>query len=459
MKKNALKVTVLVLLLFPLSNQQLFSQEVNPAIQWTFELHTDGSAHVEAVVTLMESTDSYIFLEFSDEIRIKNVKAYEYESGDLIEHKVPWERGKQAIMLIFSQPTPEPFVFGIKFDLMDFMEEKKEKVFIFEWWYRSEEEKFHTAEVFLQKGAELLDLKYLEPVKVEEGEQTIIYYEGKSKGKNDFNFSLAFSSSGKDSIELGKHHEELGDYTLASFYYQKALSIYSRYNYFAETNPEILEELYERNLSVQKIHADNMFEEATEAFEKEEYEEAKRQFEKAETLYRAVKDTEGESQCQEMITQCEKILSGVQKIYADNMFEEATEAFEKEEYEEAKRHFRKAETLYKELKDTEGESQCQEMITQCEKILLAKKAETLLEQGKKQYKSFKYPSATKSFFQAKTKFEELGNTEKVSECEEWLHKIEAVYQTMLVCILGIVVLSLVLWRRFTENEEESNRYG
>ena len=93
------------------------------------------------------------------------------------------------------------------------------------------------------------------------------------------------------------------------------------------------------------------------------------------------------------------------------------------------------------------------------KILLAKKAETLLEQGKKQYKSFKYPSATKSFFQAKTKFEELGNTEKVSECEEWLHKIEAVYQTMLVCILGIVVLSLVLWRRFTENEEESNRYG
>jgi len=455
MEKKALKITVLLLLLFLLSNQQLFSQE-DSHIQWTFEPRTDGSVHIEAVVTLMESTDSYTFLEFSDEIRIKNVKAYEYESGDLIEHKFPWERGKQAIMLIFNQSTPEPFTFGIEFDLADFMEEKKEKVFIFEWQYRSEEEKFHTAEIFLQKGAELLDFKYLEPVRMEEGEQVIIYYGGTSKGKNVFSFLLAFSSSGKDSMELGKHHEEKKDYILASFYYKKALSIYSRYNYFAETNPEILEELYERNLSVQKINADNTFEEATETFEQEEYEKAKRQFEKAEILYKALKDTEGESQCQEMITQCEKILSGVQKIYADNTFEEGIEVFEQEEYEKAKRYFRKAESLYRELEDTEGESQCQEMITQCEKLLLAKKAETLLEQGKTQYKTFKYPSATKSFFQAKDIFEELGNTEKISECEEWLDKIEAVYQTMLVCIGGTVVLSLVLWRRFAENEEESN---
>ena len=386
-----MKITViLLLLLFLLLNQRLFSQERNH-IQWTFEPRTDRSVHIEAVVTLMESTDSYTFLEVPGEIWVKNVRAYEYESETPIKHEVHYDNKtrKQTITLIFNQPVPEPFVFGIKFDLADFMEEKKEKVFIFEWWYMSEKEYTHTGVVFLPKGAELLDLQHLEPVRMEEGERIIICYERKPTGYSDFNFLLAFSSSGKDYVKLAEHYEGKKDYNLASSYYKRATSFYGRHRFFAEANPEFLRELSQKTLAIQKIHADDTFEEATEAFEKEEYEKAKLQFEKAEPLYRV-------------------------------------------------------------LKDTEKEFQCREMITECEKILLEKEAETLLEQGKTQYESENYTMAKKSFIRARTKFEELGDTEKVSECEKWSDKVEEVYQIILVCTGGAAAFSLILWQRFRE---------
>jgi hypothetical protein len=47
-------------------------------------------------------------------------------------------------------------------------------------------------------------------------------------------------------------------------------------------------------------------------------------------------------------------------------------------------------------------------------------------------------------------FEELGDAEKVSECEEWLHKCNDVYETVVMAILGILVISLTVWQRFRE---------
>ena len=313
--KRKIKITIVLVSLFflilPL-NQRMVCEEESPTISWKFEPHTDGYIHVEAGVHLMQCTDSYIFLELSDEVMIKNLKAYEYESGIPIEHKFLWEKGKQAIMLIFSQPVPEPLSFGIEFDLVDLMEEKNDKVFVFEWWYRSEEEKSHTAVVFLPKGSELLDLQLLEPTKVEEGEQGIIYYEGISKGYNDFSFQLVFSSSAKAYMGMGMRYEESGDYDAALSYYERAISIYGRYSYYVETKPEIYRELRERILSVQKIRADNMVEEATEAFSQEEYEKARSLFEEAQILYRALKETEKESECREMIAECERFGAGAQ---------------------------------------------------------------------------------------------------------------------------------------------------
>jgi len=136
-------------------------------------------------VLSLKSTDSYRFLEVSRGIRIKNVEAYEYESGNPIEHEIFYdrERNKQVIMLIFSKPVPVPFTLGIEFDLMGFMEYGKDKIFIFYWWYTSEEDESHTVAVSLPKGAELLDLWFLELVGIEEAEQVIIYLEDKSHGQ------------------------------------------------------------------------------------------------------------------------------------------------------------------------------------------------------------------------------------------------------------------------------------
>lgn len=401
MEKKILGITALLcLFLFILSNQRMICNEDSPTILWKFEPRTDRSVHVEAVVLLTKSTDSYKFLEISEKIWIKNFKAYEYESKDTVEHEIYYdsEIDKQVIMLIFSHPVPEPFTFGIEFDLFDFMEEKKEKVFIFEWLYRSEEEKSHAGEVFLPKGAELLGLKYLEPVRMEEGEQVIIYYEGKSKGHNDFNFQLIFSSSGKEYLELAERYEESGNYDLALSYYQRAKSLYGRYNLISDAKSEILRELYEKITTLQKIHADNSFEKGTEAFEQKEYERAQSQFKEAELLYRI-------------------------------------------------------------LKDTERESECREIITECERILLTKEAERLFKQAKEQYESEDNKKAKESFIQSRDKFEELGDAEKVSECEGWLNKIEEIYQIIFVCIGGAVVISVIQWQRFQEEYKEgSQRY-
>ncbi|KYK36342.1 MAG: hypothetical protein AYK19_00955 [Theionarchaea archaeon DG-70-1] len=387
--KKTLRITAILLLflLLPL-NQQIFCEEDTPDISWKFEPRTDRSVHVEAVVLLRKSTYPYKFLEVSREIWVRNVKAYEYESKDPIEHNIYYdsETNKRVIMLLFSKSVPEPFTFGIEFDLMDFMEEEKDKAFIFEWSYRSEEEESHTGVVTLPKGAELLELRYLEPTKVEEGEQVIIYYEGKSKKHNDFTFLLVFSSSGREYVKMAKRYEESGDIDLALSYYQKAKSLYGRYNLISKTNPEILGELWEKICALQEIQADSAFKRAMEAFEQGNYRKAKPQFENLLNQYRI-------------------------------------------------------------LKDTERESKCREMITACEKMQRFKDAETLLEKGKNQFETFKYPWAKKSFIQARDEFEELRDAEKVSECEEWLHNVEVVYERILLCILGIVAILLALWEK------------
>lgn len=387
--KKILRITaillLLVLLLLP-SHQYVFCQENH--ISWKFEPHTDGYVHIEAVVFLRKSTDSYRFLEVPEEIRIENVKVYEYESGDPIEHEVYYDSKmkRQTIVLSFSQPAE--ITCGIEFDLMGFIERRKERTFIFEWWYKSEEEESHTGVVSLPKGVELLELKYLEPVKVEEGEEVAIYYEGKSGPSSDFRFQLAFSSSGKTYLELGERHQEEGKYGLAVSYYQKAKSFYEQFDLYAD-GPALLGELQDRILAMQKIQADTAFQKGLTALDQMDPGTAKSQFERAENLYRI-------------------------------------------------------------LEDAERESQCREMLNECERLEALKEAEAILEQGKMQFGNLRFSRAEESFIQAKDMFEELGDVEKVSECEEWLNNVDEIYQTILVCIVGAIAISLALWQRSRE---------
>ena len=387
--KKTLKITVAVFLLsfiFLPSPQQMLCED--SSLLWEFKPATDRSVHIKAIIPIAKGTDSYKFLEISEKIWIKDVKAYEYESGTPVEHKVYYDssRDKQVIMLLFSQPSPDSFACGIEFVLADFMEERSDKVFIFEWWYRSEEEEFHTGVVILPMGTDLLDLQLKEPERVEEEEQIAIYYEGKSKGYNDFSFQLAFSPSGRTFLGMAERYEESGDLDTALSYYQRTMTLYGRYNFYAKTKPEFLKGIREKIVALQKITADSAFEDALEAFEQGEYEKAKVQFIPLENQYRI-------------------------------------------------------------LKDTERESQCREMIAECERVVMSREAEMLFERGKMQYDTMNYPSARESFVQAQEIFEELGDQEKLAECEKWLGKIEVVYRTILVGLASAVAIVLKLLQR------------
>ena len=383
-----LKIVILFLILLMPLNQQISCNNDSPTILWNFQLYKDRYVHVEAVVSLKKSTDSYKFLEVPEEIWIKNIEI-RTESGNSIEHKITYNnRTKtQLITLMFSQPLTDSTL-NIELDLMDIIR-KKDEIFFFEWWYTSEEEEYHTAVVTLPQGEELLELKYITPEKVEEGDKATVFYKGKSGPKDDFRFQIAFSSAGKYYIGLGEKYQEEERYDPAIFYYRRAKSIYGQFNLYRPDGAALLAELQNRIFAMQKILADSIFQEGLTAFDQEDFETAKPLFEKAENLYYILKDTERESKCREMINEIERL---------------------------------------KGLKEADG----------------------VLEQGKEQYRNFKYLEAEKIFVQAKNMFEELGDAEKVSECEEWLQKCNDVYETVVMAILGILVISLTVWQRFRE---------
>ena len=357
------------------------------ATEWTFEPHTDRSVSVKTVISLGENYTSYEITGLSGELWIRNLKTYEYESRKSIESEVIYDSGTdtQSVALTFDEPTPENFKFVLEFDASDLLKEEEEKTFIFYWDFGSQVDRLNSAVVILPKDAELLEVEYETPKKVEENEQVYVYYEGISGPSARFRFQLTFSSSGKGYIRLGDRYEESGQYDQAISNYQKAKSFYSRFDLYKKDKSKILGELQDHIFAIQKIQADSEFEKGMDAFDQKDYTKAESYFEKAESLYKILKDTQGEALCQEMISECEEI---------------------------------------EELK---------------------KEADTLFEQGETQYGAENYEGAKESFTQARSKYEELGDTEKVSECDGWITKCEEADVGILLCVLGI--FAVLLWRK------------
>ncbi len=377
----------IAILLFLSTMQPMLSKEV-PAIDWTFELHTDRSINVKAVITLEKDYTFYGITGLSQELWIRNLKAYEYESEKPIENELQYDKetDTQTIKVTFSEPTPEDYRFVIEFDAADYLDEKEEKTFIFLWNFSSEKEEPNTAVVILPRDAELLEVEFKTPKKVEEKEQVTIYYEGASGPSASFKFQLTFSSSGKGYVSLAESYENAGQYDQAISYYQKAKTFYNRFNLYKRDKTKLLGELQNRIFSIQRIQADNAFQEGTDALSQKDFQKAKSQFEKAQSLYSILKDTEKESLCQEMISECERM---------------------------------------EQLKSEAG---------------------TLLELGKTQFGNEQYEQAKESFTQARSKYDELGDTEKVSECDDWILKCEEADIGVVTCILG--VLAVLLWKKY-----------
>ncbi|MFQ6088828.1 MAG: hypothetical protein ACE5K0_08015, partial [Candidatus Methanofastidiosia archaeon] len=79
------------------------------------------------------------------------------------------------------------------------------------------------------------------------------------------------------------------------------------------------------------------------------------------------------------------------------------------------------------------------------------KADSLFEQGKGAFENKDYESAKSSFEQAKQRYKEIGDMEKVSECDEWLQKVEIEEKKagigVWVVLVGFVLAIEILRRR------------
>ncbi len=333
------KLLALVVVLWVLCAIPLLCSDFQDSTEWTIEPHTDRSVHVKAVSTIREDVISEKITGLQREWWIKNLRVYAYQSGEPIEHEIQYDSDTdtQIIALTFSEPTPQGFVYVIEFDLYDYMEEEEEKTFILKWYWSTDEQRSHTAVVFLPADAELLEVKYRAPRNVEETDQVAVYYEGESNTSQSFRFQLTFSSTGKGYVKLAGRYKETGQYDLAISYYQKAKSFYNRFTLYRKDKSAILKELQDNIFAIQEIQAGTMFQDATDTFQQKNYEEAQEQFEQAQALYKILKNGEGEAACEEMIAECERMEQ--LKEEADNLFELGKSQYEAEQYEKSKREF------------------------------------------------------------------------------------------------------------------------
>ena len=333
---------------------------------WTCEPRTDGIVNIKIVISAQEGWDTYSIGWLPEESWIRNVKAFIYGSSEPLGAKVQHdsETNSQKIVVTFNDATTEGLKFVVEFEICDYVIEEDEKTFIFEWYFRTDTENNHWIAIVLPKDAELLEVDEKAPRTVDETGSTILYYEGESWSGHFFGISVTFSSTGELYKGLAENYRERGQLEQALSYYRKAVSFYARYTLYGKDKTQFLAEIKDNMSAVQKIQADAVFQEGTDAFNKREYTEAKLKYEEAQNLYKFIKDTEREAACTEMVNQCIRI--GEVEKEADELFEQGVTYYENQVYTEAVKSFTKARAMYEEIGDTAKVTACDEWILTCD---------------------------------------------------------------------------------------------
>lgn len=104
-----------------------------------------------------------------------------------------------------------------------------------------------------------------------------------------------------------------------------------------------------------------------------------------------------------------------------NVFNEAENLFETENYEAAKKKYKTAKSKYEKLKNDTKASECKEMMEKIDNIIAAKEYE---EQARQAYNSKKYEKAKSLYEKAQILYESAGLTNKSLEIEDKLEVIE-----------------------------------
>lgn len=161
--------------------------------------------------------------------------------------------------------------------------------------------------------------------------------------------------------------------------------------------------------------AESLYAEGENCMEKGDYETARAKFQKARELYNKLGDSSQVKLCDAII-----LLSDAGKK-ADSLFSEALSYFEKKMYSEAKSKFDQAKNLYSMAGNKQKLQECDTYIVKCDTGI---EADSLFEKGKAQTEEGTLDEAKLNFEKAQKKYEELGDAEKVQQCQQMIQEIE-----------------------------------
>ena len=381
MKRIGIWIVVCLLSLHAVYMEEV-SSEVHDDYEWTMEPRVDGSVHVVVKVTLGSRRSSFSF-SFWKSHPIENIKVWEAENGAPFNITEADEGDKTRYTFEFEGFKKKGFQFVVEYDWLGRIEETYYGAYDFNFGWTSPSETTHTATVILPKNHELLYTKYLEPQEVSSSlNQVTIVFTEEVPEDGTFDFSLMFSLKGVQLLKQADSNFHLGKYKEAKEAYKDAIRFYSQFSklynrdkvvFIAELEGFVKEceaFLEEERIKQETQEAENKYEEAMTAFNNEEYEKAEQLFKEAQTLYESVNSAEKADECQEYIDQCVQVAEQQMiRSEADTLFSEGETNFEQQLYEDAKAKFEEALAKYTELGDEEKINECNEWISSCENEL------------------------------------------------------------------------------------------
>lgn len=367
---NLIRVWIAVcMLLSTVSIDLVYSQSQND-YEWILEPKTDGSAHVEVEITIGAKLSSF-GISVPKTTPIKNIEAWETETGNLIDITETKEGDRVTYVLEFGKIKSKGFQFVVEYDISKAVEEVYDEVYYFPWKWESQSDSLHTATVVLPKNHELLDTDYTEPEDVSSHQNQLhVMFADDVSETEPFHFMVMFSQKGVQLKKDAEAYYNLGEYEKAKEVYQDALAFYLLFPDALLDKMQLLSELGDRVRACEYNLTEELFDKAMTAFNKGEYETAKQFFDKVEDMYVSMEDVEKVNECRDFMDQCTQLIEEEQvRIEAETLFEEGITHFEQEQYEKAKTTFEEALAKYTELEDEQKVVKCQEWIRFCEEEL------------------------------------------------------------------------------------------
>ena len=357
------------------------SSKMHNNYEWTFEPKTDGSVHTKVKITLSGGYSCFTITSSSSTPKL-NMKAWEADTGIPISITEADEGDKTKYTLEFQGTKRGGFQFFMEYDELEEVDLKRDETYYFYFGWTSCYETTHTATVVLPKSHELLYTNYIDPKEVSSALRLSIVFTEEVPEEETFRLGVMFSKTGVQLLKKADSNFRLRQYKEAKEAYKDAIRFYSQFSklynrdkvsfiaeltdYVSQCEAFLEEERIEYNTQV----AEEKHQEGVTAFNSKEYAEAEQLFKQAQNMYKSVGNSEKADECQEYIDTCVAFAEQEQiRSEAEALFSEGETYCGQQLYEDAKAKFEEALAKYTELGDEEKINECNEWILTCEKEL------------------------------------------------------------------------------------------